>query len=147
MVYQKITAINLANRDVQNANFGQTSNPDEASGASVTFEDDLRYSDPNNVVLLYKGQEMGPYTKTSIFCWKWDGFINQIKAQGFGGEGQTGATPSGEGLDVGNLMIRAYKNEESLTNYIDGNLAYELSLVSAELGFYLKDCVEPGVIV
>lgn len=143
MVYQHINQINLANRDVQNAQFGKSSIVDE--GGSVDFEDGLRFSNPNNVVLLYKGEMMGPYSKTSIMCWKWTGFINEIASRF--GSGAVGALPSGEGNDVGNLMIRAYKNEENLTEFIDGNLAYDLALVAPELGFYLKECVTPSLLV
>tara|TARA_R110002020_G_scaffold213427_1_gene420233 strand:+ start:32323 stop:33465 length:1143 start_codon:yes stop_codon:yes gene_type:complete len=125
MVFQDITSIAYANRDVQNKNFGQAGDP--------TFGD-MKWVMETSCLFYYSSSFMGKFSKTAAVCHKWDGLMSTI-------QGKSGFAPRNTGVDTGNMMIRSYYEEENLTSYVDGLFAYDNDIVAPELGFLLKDCI------
>ncbi|NRA42490.1 MAG: hypothetical protein HRU21_09335 [Pseudomonadales bacterium] len=133
MSYQNITSIAYANRDTQNFNFGQTSTP--------TFGD-MEWVLETSCLLMYSGPSFSKYSRTAAACMKWDGLTDTMA----GSDPSLARGSVGGGIDSTNLLIRARYVKENFTSYVDGFFAYDNNVVSPQLGFYLKNCINPATV-
>lgn len=132
MSYQEVSSIAYANRDTQNYNFGQTSTP--------TFGD-MKWVLETACLFMYSEGAFSKYSRTAAACMKWDGLT-----QSMAGSDPSLATGNlGGGIDSPNLLIRGRYAKENFTSYIEGYFAYDNNVIAPQLGYYLKDCIDPTV--
>lgn len=123
-VYQDITSVATANRDVQNFNFGEALTPTFGS---------MKWAIDKACLLMHTTDSFSKYSKTSAVCMKWDGLM----AMQSGSDPALGSSP----IDSGNLFIRSRFEKNNFTHYVDGYFAYANYIVSPNLGYYLKNCI------
>lgn len=132
MTYQDITSIALADRDTQNHSFGQTSTPTFATDGDLG--NGMKWMLEKSCLLMYNEPSFNKYARTAAACFKHDGLTAGLM-------GSPSSLTMAGGVDTPNLMIRSRFDEVNFTHYVDGYFAYSNEIVTADLGFFFKNCV------
>ena len=114
--------------DLQNGLSGETSD--------LTLDGTMDWLAKKDLLFMYSGEAMGQYTKTAASRFLWTGLTSAMKDIA-----DAASAPSGEGADLGNFFMHAYKSKIAMAYTIDGFISLDYKVVAPELAFILKGAI------